>query len=236
MGQKTHPIGFRLGITQKWRSNWYSAKRSADYLIEDHKVRQLVKERYQGAGIAVVMIERPTDERIALTIRTARPGIVIGKGGQEIDRFQQELERQTGRQVKISIKEVENPDLEAILVGEEIAQRIENRIPINRAMKEIIGRVMGKGCKGIKIRCSGRLGGAEIARSVWQKEGRVPLQTLRADIDYGFTEAWTKYGPIGIKIWLFRGELTPLPTNAGSPAAAEPVTVESDKGEDDGAA
>jgi len=236
MGQKTHPIGFRLGITQKWRSNWYSAKRSADYLIEDQKVRKLVKARYQGAGIAAVLVERPTDERIALTIRTARPGIVIGKGGQEIDRFQQELERQTGRQVKISIKEVENPDLEAILVGDEVAQRIENRIPINRAMKEIIGRVMAKGCKGIKIRCSGRLGGAEIARSVWQKDGRVPLQTLRADIDYGFTEAWTKYGPIGIKVWLFRGELTPIAATAGSQSATAPVTAASEEGTEDGAA
>jgi small subunit ribosomal protein S3 len=224
MGQKTHPIGFRLGITQKWRSNWYSAKHSADYLVEDQKVRRLVMNRYQGAGIATVLIERPTDERISLVIRTARPGIIIGKGGQEIDRFQQELEKETGRQVKISIKEVENPDQEAVLVAGEVAQRLENRIPVNRAMKEIVGRVMAKGGKGIKVRCSGRLGGSEIARSVWQKDGRVPLQTLRADIDYGFTEAWTKYGPIGIKVWLFRGELSPLPApTAESPQAASAI-------------
>jgi len=207
MGQKTHPIGFRLGINKKWKSNWYSEKKAPEYLAEDKKIRDLIKSRYQGAGVAEINIERPTDDRLSLVIRTARPGIIIGKGGQEIDNFQRELEQLTKRKVKISIKEVEHPDLEALLVAEDVAFRIESRIPPVRAMKEIIARVMAHGAKGVKIRCSGRLGGAEIARSIEQKEGRVPLQTIRADIDYGFTEAWTKYGPIGIKVWLCRGEI-----------------------------
>lgn len=210
MGQKTHPLGFRLGITKKWKSNWFHERKAPEYLEEDQKIRRMIRERYRGAGIAEVSVERPTEDRVSIVIRTARPGIIIGKGGQEIDQFQKELEKLTGRKVKISIKEVEAPDLEAILVAEEVAYRIENRFPINRAMKEVAARVMDRGAKGIKIRCSGRLGGAEIARSVEIKQGRVPLQTIRADIDYGFTEAWTKYGPIGIKVWLFRGEHLPL--------------------------
>ncbi|HED04776.1 MAG TPA: 30S ribosomal protein S3 [Candidatus Fraserbacteria bacterium] len=230
MGQKTHPIGFRLGITQQWRSNWYSAKHGAAYLVEDQKVRRLIQKRYPGAGIATVLIERPTEERISLVVRTARPGIIIGKGGREIDQLQKELEQQTGRQVKISIKEVDTPDQEAILVAKEVAHRLEGRIPVNRAIKEIVGRVMAKGGKGIKVQCSGRLGGAEIARTVWQQDGRLPLQTLRADIDYGFTEARTKYGPIGIKVWLFRGELTPLTMPAKQHAP------ERKRGEDNGPA
>lgn len=210
MGQKTHPLGLRLGITKKWKSNWFNEHKAAEYLAEDHKIRRLIQERYPGAGIAEVSIERPTEDRVSIVIRTARPGILIGRGGQEIDQFQKELGDMLGRKVKISIKEVENPNLEAILVAEEVAYRIENRFPIQRAMKEVIARVMESGAKGVKIRCSGRLGGAEIARSVEIKQGRVPLQTIRADIDYGFMEAWTKYGPIGIKVWLFRGEQLPL--------------------------
>jgi len=210
MGQKIHPLGFRIGITEKWKSNWFNDRKAPEYLEEDQKIRRLIAERYRGAGIAEVNLERPTDERLSIVIRTARPGIIIGKGGQEIDQFQKELEAMTGRKVKVSIKEVEAPDLEAILVAEEVAYRIENRFPVQRAMKEVAARVMDRGAKGIKIRCSGRLGGAEIARSVEIKQGRVPLQTIRADIDYGFTEAWTKYGPIGIKVWIFRGEPMPL--------------------------
>ncbi len=209
MGQKTHPLGFRLGITQKWKSNWFHEKKAPEYLLEDQKIRQWICARYKGAGIAEINLERPTEDRVSIVIRTARPGILIGKGGAEIDQFQKELEEKLGRKVKISIKEVEAPDLEAILVAEEVAYRVENRFPIQRAMKEVIGRVMERGAKGVKIRCSGRLGGAEIARSIEIKQGRVPLQTIRADIDYGFTEAWTKYGPIGIKVWLFRGEQLP---------------------------
>jgi len=222
MGQKTHPIGFRLGINKKWQSNWFSEKKAPQYLLEDYRIRKLIEERYHGAGIAEVSIERPTEERVSLVIRTARPGIIIGRGGQEINSLQEELEQMTGRRVKISIKEIDNPDLEAILVARDVAFRIENRTPPVRAMKEIIQRVMAGGAQGIKIRCSGRLGGAEIARSVEQMAGRVPLQTIRADIDYGFTEAKTKYGPIGIKVWIYRGDFQPL---APRPEASQETAV-----------
>jgi small subunit ribosomal protein S3 len=210
MGQKIHPLGFRIGITQKWKSNWFNDKKAPEYIVEDQKIRKIIRERYRGAGIAEVNIERPAEDRVSIVIRTARPGIIIGKGGQEIDAFQRDLEALTGRSVKISIKEVEAPDLEATLVADEIAYRLENRFPVQRAIKEVSSRVMDRGAKGIKIRVSGRLGGAEIARSAEIKHGRVPLQTIRADIDYGFTEAWTKYGNIGIKVWIFRGEHMPL--------------------------
>jgi small subunit ribosomal protein S3 len=206
MGQKTHPIGLRLGINRKWQSNWFSAKKAPEYLLEDYRIRELIEGRYRGAGIADVSIERPTEERVSLVIRTARPGIVIGRGGQEINSLQAELEQMCGRRVKISIKEIDNPDLEAPLIARDVAFRIENRTPPVRAMKEIIQRVIASGAQGIKIKCSGRLGGREIARSMKQMAGRVPLQTLRADIDYGFTEAKTKYGPIGIKVWIYRGD------------------------------
>jgi small subunit ribosomal protein S3 len=210
MGQKIHPYGLRLGITKKWKSNWFSEKKAAEYLKEDQKVRKLIKERYQGAGIAEINIERPTEDRISLVIRTARPGIIIGKGGTEIDLFQKVLEQQLGRKVKISIKEVDSPDTEATLISEDISFRIKSRIPPQRAMKEVIQRVMDSGAKGIKLRLAGRLGGAEIARAVRSHEGRVPCQTLRADIDYGTAEALTKYGMIGIKVWIYRGDIFPV--------------------------
>jgi small subunit ribosomal protein S3 len=209
MGHKTHPYGFRLGINKKWLSNWFFEKNAPLYVKEDHMIRTLIKQRYYGAGIARVLIERPTEEWVSLVIYTARPGIIIGKGGQEIDQFQRELETRLRRKVKIYIKEVDHPDLEATLVAEDVASRIQNRIPVPRAMKEVIRRVMEHGAKGIKIRCGGRLGGAEIARSIESKVGRVPLQTIRADIDYGFAEALTKYGMIGIKVWLYRGDIYP---------------------------
>ncbi len=207
MGQKIHPYGFRLGINQKWRSDWFAEKKSPEYVKEDHQIRRLVKERYGGAGIARVSIERATEQWVSLVIYAARPGIIIGKGGQEIDSFQRDLEAKIKRKVKISIKEIDSPDLEAILVSEDVAARLINRIPVARAMKEVMQRVMTHGAKGIKIRCSGRLGGAEIARSVEVKTGRVPLQTIRADIDYGHAKALTKYGMIGIKVWLYRGDI-----------------------------
>ncbi len=219
MGQKVNPIGFRVGVNRKWRSNWYSAQKGALYVKEDRAIRDLVKKRYRGAGLADIYIERPSDSNVALTIRTARPGIIIGKGGSEIDRFQRELETAFGRTFRISIQEVESPDSEAILIAEEVAYRISNRFPPMRAVKEVVGRTMAKGAQGIKVACAGRLGGAEIARLVWQKEGRVPLHTLRADVDYGFTEAWTKTGHIGIKVWLFRGEHVKLPPLAPERAA-----------------
>ncbi|MCX8103606.1 MAG: 30S ribosomal protein S3 [Candidatus Bipolaricaulota bacterium] len=207
MGHKTHPYGIRLGITKDWKSNWFSEKKMPEYVREDHRIRTMIKKRYYGAQIAQISIERPTEELVSIVIYTARPGIIIGKGGQEIDQFQGELEELLQRKVKIYIKEVDHPDWEAQLVAEDVASRIQNRIPVPRAMKEVIQRVMDHGAKGIKIRCGGRLGGAEIARSIESKAGRVPLQTIRADIDYGFAQALTKYGMIGIKVWLYRGDI-----------------------------
>ncbi len=221
MGQKVNPIGFRVGVNRKWRSNWYTSKLGPEYIREDKDIRILVGKRYRGAGLADIFIERPSESNVGLTIRTARPGIIIGKGGAEIDNFQKDLEKNFKRSFRISIQEVENPDTEAALIAEDLAYRISNRTPPMRAIKEVIQRAMGKGIQGVKVACAGRLGGAEIARGVWQKEGRVPLHTIRADIDYGFREAWTKTGHIGIKVWLFRGEHVKLPSLAASQSVAE---------------
>ncbi len=206
MGQKIHPIGFRVGVTRKWISNWYNPKLAPEYIAEDSRVRDLISDRYRRAAIAEVNIERPKEDRISIIIRSARPGIIIGRGGSEIKKLQRALEDFTGRVVKVSIAEVERPDLEATLVSQDVAMQIEGRIAPARAMKEVIRRVLGAGGEGVKIKVSGRLGGADIARSITMMEGRVPLQTIRADIDYGFTEARTKYGNIGVKAWVFRGE------------------------------
>ncbi|HCP32635.1 TPA: 30S ribosomal protein S3 [Candidatus Acetothermia bacterium] len=210
MGQKVHPIGFRVGVTRKWISNWYNPKLAPEYIAEDKRIRDLIGQRYRRAAVAEVNIERSKEDRVSIVVRSARPGIIIGRGGSEIEGLQTALERLTGRKVKVSIKEVERPDLEATLVSQDVAMQIESRIVPARAMKEVIRRVMGAGAEGVKIKVSGRLGGAEIARSITMMQGRVPLQTIRADIDYGFTEARTKYGNIGVKAWVFRGERTPL--------------------------
>lgn len=210
MGQKVHPIGFRVGVTRKWISNWYNPKLAPEYIAEDKRIRDLIGQRYRRAAVAEVNIERSKEDRVSIVVRSARPGIIIGRGGSEIEGLQAALERLTGRKVKVSIKEVERPDLEAALVSQDVAMQIESRIVPARAMKEVIRRVMGAGAEGVKIKVSGRLGGAEIARSITMMQGRVPLQTIRADIDYGFTEARTKYGNIGVKVWVFRGERTPL--------------------------
>jgi len=210
MGQKVHPIGFRVGVTRKWISNWYNPKLAPEYIAEDKRIRDLIGQRYRRAAVAEVNIERSKEDRVSIVVRSARPGIIIGRGGSEIEGLQAALERLTGRKVKVSIKEVERPDLEAALVSQDVAMQIESRIVPARAMKEVIRRVMGAGAEGVKIKVSGRLGGAEIARSITMMQGRVPLQTIRADIDYGFTEARTKYGNIGVKAWVFRGERTPL--------------------------
>lgn len=206
MGQKVHPVGFRVGVTRKWVSNWYNPKMAPEYITEDYKIRQLITKRYRRAAVAEVNIERSKEDRVSIIIRSARPGIVIGRGGSEIQVLQRELEKLTNRTVKVAIQEVERPDLEATLVAQDVAMQIEGRIAPARAMKEVMRRVMGAGAEGVKIKVSGRLGGAEIARSISMRDGRVPLQTIRADIDYGFTEAHTKYGNIGIKAWVFRGE------------------------------
>ena len=209
MGQKVHPIGFRVGVTRKWVSNWYNPKLAPRYIAEDKKIRDLISSRYRRAAVAEVNIERPKEDRVSIVIRSARPGILIGRGGAEIQGLQAALEKLTKKRVKISIQEIERPDLEATLVAQDVAMQIEARIAPARAMKEVIRRVMGAGAEGVKIKVSGRLGGAEIARSITMMEGRVPLQTIRADIDYGFTEAHTKYGNIGVKAWVFRGERSP---------------------------
>jgi len=206
MGQKIHPVGFRIGVNRKWVSNWFNPKLAAEYIAEDKRIRDLVVERYRRAAVAEVNIERSKEDRVSIIIRSARPGIVIGRGGSEIEKLQQKLEELTGRMVKISIQEIERPDLEARLVAQDVALQIENRTAPARAMKEAMRRVMGAGAGGVKLKVSGRLGGGDIARSITMKEGRIPLQTLRADIDYGLVEARTKYGNIGVKAWVFRGE------------------------------
>lgn len=208
MGQKTHPVGFRLGILRKWRSTWFAPKTKVPaYVAEDRRIRDHIEKTYRGAGIAEILIERATDARAKVIIRAARPGIIIGRGGAEIMALQERLKRMTGREVVVHVMEVDKPELEASLVAQDVAFQIENRVNPYRAMKEAIRRVMAAGAQGVKIRVSGRLGGAELSHSVEMKEGRVPLQTLRADVDFGCTIAWTKYGVIGVKAWVFRGEI-----------------------------
>lgn len=209
MGQKINPVGFRIGVTRKWVSNWYNPKLAPEYIAEDKRVRDLILDRYRRASVAEVNIERSKEDRVSIVIRSARPGIIIGRGGSEIELLQKALEDLTHRNVKVSIQEIERPDLEARLIAQDVAIQIENRTAPARAMKEAIRRVMGAGAEGVKIKTSGRLGGTDIARSITMKEGRIPLQTLRADIDYGLVEARTKYGNIGVKAWVFRGERSP---------------------------
>ncbi len=206
MGQKIHPVGFRMGVNRKWVSNWYNPTLAPEYINEDKRIRDLITERYRRASVAEINIERSKEDRVSIVIRSARPGIIIGRGGSEIEVLQAALEDLTGRNVKVSIQEIERPDLEARLVGQDLAIQIENRTAPARAMKEAMRRVMGAGAGGVKFKISGRLGGTDIARSITMKEGRIPLQTIRADIDYGLVEARTKYGNIGIKVWIFRGE------------------------------
>ncbi|MDN5205152.1 30S ribosomal protein S3 [Fulvivirgaceae bacterium BMA10] len=206
MGQKVNPIGLRLGIVKGWDSNWYGGKTFPDKLIEDQKIRKYVYARIPKGGISKIVIER-TLKRITLTIHTARPGVVIGKGGAEVDKIKEELKKITGKDVQINIYEIKRPELDAKLVGESIAQQLKARISYRRAMKQAIASTMRVGAQGIKIKVSGRLGGAEMARSEQYKEGRIPLHTLRADIDYAVSEANTIYGKIGIKVWIFKGEV-----------------------------
>ncbi|MFT6854340.1 MAG: small subunit ribosomal protein S3 [Cyclobacteriaceae bacterium] len=206
MGQKVNPIGFRLGIVKGWDSAWYGGKDFADKIVEDHKIREYITARIPKGGISKVIIER-TLKRITLTVHTARPGVVIGKGGSEVDKIKEELKKLTGKDLQINIFEIKRPELDAKLVGESIAQQLQARISFRRAMKQSIASSMRVGAQGIKIKVSGRLGGAEMARSEQYKEGRIPLHTLRADIDYAISEANTVYGKIGIKVWIFKGEV-----------------------------
>jgi small subunit ribosomal protein S3 len=206
MGQKINPISLRLGIVRGWDSNWYGGKTFSDKLVEDQKIRDYVQARIPKGGIAKVVIER-TLKRITLTIHTARPGVVIGKGGGEVDKIKEELKKITNKDVQINIFEIKRPELDAKLVGESIAQQIEARISYKRAMKQAIASAMRVGAEGIKVKVSGRLAGADMARTEQYKEGRIPLHTLRADIDYAISEAQTVYGKIGIKVWIFKGEI-----------------------------
>lgn len=217
MGQKVHPYGLRLGVIRDWQGRWYANKREyADLLHEDLQIRKQIKERFYTAGVSRTEIERAAN-RVKLTIHAARPGMVIGKGGAEVDRLRKELEKQTGKQIQINIVEIKVPELDAQLVAENIAFQLERRIAFRRAMRQAMQRTMRLGALGIKVMVSGRLGGAEIARTEWAPEGSIPLQTLRADVDYGFAEAHTTYGRIGVKVWIYKGEILPerQPTAAG---------------------
>ncbi|MGD1891500.1 MAG: 30S ribosomal protein S3 [Cyclobacteriaceae bacterium] len=218
MGQKVNPIALRLGIIKGWDSNWYGGKDFSGKLVEDHEIRKYIDARLARGGVSKEVIER-TLKRITLTIHTARPGVVIGKGGQEVDKLKEELKKLTGKDIQINIYEIKRPELDAKLIGDSIAQQLQARISYRRAMKQAIASALRVGAEGIKIKVSGRLGGAEMARTEQYKEGRIPLHTLRADIDYAVSEANTVYGKIGIKVWVFKGEVfgkRDLSPNVGS--------------------
>lgn len=218
MGQKTNPIGNRVGIIRTWESRWFLKKGYADQLIEDLNVRKMIKKKLFHAGVSKVEIERP-GQKIKVIIHTARPGIIIGKKGSEVEKLKKEIEDVTGKQVAVDIKEVRKPEVNAQLVAENIAMQLEKRVAFRRALKRAVSSAMRFGSLGIKVQCSGRLAGAEIARSEWYREGRVPLSTFRSDIDYGFSEAKTTYGLIGIKVWIYHGDI--LPEQAGTSLTGE---------------
>lgn len=206
MGQKVHPKGFRVGVLESWESRWFAEKGYASLLHDDLRIRAFIKKRLYHAGISKIEIERAAN-KAKINIYTARPGIVIGKKGVEIEKLKNDLAQQTDREVYLNIHEVRRPDLDGQLVSENVALQLERRVAFRRAMKESVARAIRMGAQGVKVRCSGRLGGAEIARTEWYREGRVPLHTLRADISYGLAEARTTYGIIGVKAWIFRGEV-----------------------------
>lgn len=206
MGQKVHPVGFRLGISKTWSSRWYAGKNFPLFVVEDHRIRSYLKERLFHAGISKVEIERAAS-KAKVRIFTARPGIIIGKRGAEIESLRKDLEKKLNREIIIDIQEIRKPELDAQLVAENVAQQLIRRIAFRRAMKKAVSTSLKFGAQGIKIMCAGRLGGAEMARREWYREGRVPLHTLRADIDYGFAEAKTTYGIIGVKVIIFKGEI-----------------------------
>ena len=214
MGQKVNPHGLRVGIIKDWNSKWYAEADFADYLVEDHKIREFLKKKLYSAGVSKIEIERASD-RVKVIIFTAKPGVVIGKGGAEIEKLKAEVQKMTSKKLFVDIKEVKRPDRDAQLVAENIAQQLENRVSFRRAMKSTMSRTMKAGAKGIKAAVSGRLGGADMARTEFYSEGTIPLQTLRADIDYGFAEADTTYGKVGVKVWVYKGEVLPTKTKEG---------------------
>ena len=212
MGQKVNPHGLRVGVIKDWDSKWYADAEFSDYLVEDYNIRKFLKKKLYSAGVSKIEIERASD-RVKVIIYTATPGVVIGKGGAEIEVTKKELAKLTDKKVMVDIKEIKRPDRDAQLVAENIAQQLENRVSFRRAMKSCMGRTMKSGAMGIKTCCSGRLGGADIARAEFYSEGTIPLQTLRADIDYGFAEANTTYGKVGVKVWIYKGEILPTKGN-----------------------
>jgi len=226
MGQKVNPHGLRVGVIKDWDSKWYADAEFSDYLVEDYNIRKYLKKKLYSAGVAKIEIERAAD-KVRVTVFTAKPGVVIGKGGQEIEVTKQELSKMTGKNVLVDIKEIKRPDKDAQLVAENVAQQLENRVSFRRAMKSCMSRTMKAGALGIKAACSGRLGGADMARTEFYSEGTIPLQTLRADIDYGFAEADTTYGKVGVKVWIYKGEV--LPTKANSEGKATSQQEGSDK-------
>lgn len=220
MGHKVHPYGFRIGIIRGWHARWFDSKHYTELVGEDLDIRRIVRSAYREAGVSLVEIERKANE-VTVTIHTSRPGIVIGRGGQRVDEVRAHLEKETGKRVRLNILEIGQPELDAQLVAENIAEQLKRRVSYRRAMKQAMSRTMLRGAKGVKIRCAGRLGGGEIARRETVREGSVPLHTLRADIDYGFAEALTAMGLIGIKVWIFKGEILPEPKVVAGAAEGE---------------
>jgi len=218
LGQKTHPIGNRLGITKTWDSRWYLKKGYADQLLEDIAIRKEIKKRLFHAGVSKIEIER-AGQKIRLIIHTARPGIIIGKKGSEVEKLRKDIEAMSGRQASVDIKEIRKPEIDAQLVAENIALQLEKRVAFRRAMKKAVSSALRFGALGIKITCSGRLAGAEIARTEWYREGRVPLHTFRADINFGFAQARTTYGVIGVKVWVYLGDVLPEVSKTDTQAA-----------------
>ena len=213
MGQKVNPHGLRVGVIADWDSKWYAEGDFSDNLVEDYKIRKFLKKRLYSSGISKIEIERASD-KVKITVYTAKPGVVIGKGGEGIEKLKAEIAAYTDKKLNLEIKEIKRPDSNAQLVAESIAQQLENRVSFRRAMKSTMSRTMKSGVKGIKAACSGRLGGADIARTEFYSEGTIPLQTLRADIDYGFAEADTTYGKVGVKVWIYHGEVLPSKKNS----------------------
>ncbi|MBQ9613560.1 MAG: 30S ribosomal protein S3 [Lachnospiraceae bacterium] len=220
MGQKVNPHGLRVGIIKDWDSRWYAEDNFSDMLVEDYNIRKFLKKKLESAGISKIEIERAS-ERVKVTVYSAKPGVVIGKGGAEIENTKKQLQKMTDKKVVLEIKEIKRPDRDAQLVAENIAQQLEGRVSFRRAMKSAMGRTMKTGALGIKASCSGRLGGADIARSETYSEGTIPLQTLRADIDYGFAEADTTYGKVGVKVWIYKGEILPSKKDAENASESE---------------
>ena len=229
MGHKVHPTGFRLGVIKDWHSKWYSDARYADFVQEDYKIRDTIRKKYSEAGISLIEIDRQAKE-VTISLHTSRPGIVIGRGGQRVEEMRQFLESLIGKKIRLNIQEVRQPELDAYLVARSIAEQIERRVAYRRAMKQAMFRTIQAGAHGVKVSCAGRLGNAEIARRQTSHQGQVPLHTLRADIDYGFTEAHTQLGRIGVKVWIYKGQVLPelvaaTPVEKPAEEPVEPVAI-----------